>query len=261
MEKSEIYKALEDDFCSTFIKELMPGVLHNFANPLNGIMGRSKLLQRRIDDVVRKIEEKFPDVSTALQDELQRIKNDIRSISRESDTFFEMFRDASGKFYALAAKGEERINISQLLAAEMRFANFYLEFKHEIRKETKLDEDVPDIKGNMAELTLVFWRLIRFAMIRALADEKKEFFLETKHDHEYIIISIQYSGEPVSPVEKDLVSKYLCGALVSFDNSTVEKGFLMAMEILKKHSAIIKFDLENEKNVICITLPYRIRKV
>ena len=261
MERNEVYKALEDDFSSTFIRELMPGVLHNFANPLNGIMGRSKLLQRRIDDVVKKIEDKFPEVSTALQDELQRIKNDIRSVSKESDTFFEMFRDASGKFYALAARGEERINLSQLLAAEMRFANFYLEFKHEIRKETKLDDEIPDIKGNMAELTLAFWRLIRFAMSRALADESKEFFLETLHDHENIIISIQYTGMPVSDVEKDFLVNYLEGKILTCENSSMEKGILMAVEILKKHSTGLQFGLKSDRNVITITMPYRVTKV
>jgi len=261
MEKGEAYKALEEDFTSTFIRELMPGVLHNFANPLNGIMGRSKLLQRRIDDVVRKIEERFPETSSALQDELQRIKNDIRSVSKESDTFFEMFRDASGKFYALAARGDERINLSQLLAAEMRFSNFYLEFKHEIRKEVRLDEETPEIKGNMAELTLAFWRLIRFAMSRALADQEKEFSLETRHDHENIIIMLRYSGQPVPENERDVLVKYLCSDSPSLENSTMEKGFLMAVEILKKHSTGLQFGLEDGKNVMRLTIPYRNTRV
>ena len=56
MDKGEIYRALEDDFAATFIEELIPGILHNFANPLNSILGRSKLLQRRIEENIRKME-------------------------------------------------------------------------------------------------------------------------------------------------------------------------------------------------------------
>ena len=82
MKKENFYLALEDDFQSTFIRELLPGVLHNFANPLNGIMGRSKLLQRRIDAVVKKMSEQYPETAEALKDDLQRIKNDIRSINK-----------------------------------------------------------------------------------------------------------------------------------------------------------------------------------
>ena len=134
MEKVEIDQALENDFVATFIRELIPGILHNFANPLNGIMGRSKLLQRRIDDHVRKLEELYPDVSLSLKNDLLKIQSDIRSVAGESESFFEMFRDVSGKFYALAAKGEENVNLSQLLNAEMRFANFYLDFNMKFEK-------------------------------------------------------------------------------------------------------------------------------
>ena len=108
MDKGEIYRALEEEFAATFIKELIPGILHNFANPLNGIMGRSKLLQRRIDENVRKIEELYPEAAAGMMEELHRVKNDIRAVSQESDFFFEMFRDVAGKFYALAAKTEDQ---------------------------------------------------------------------------------------------------------------------------------------------------------
>ena len=154
LNKNEIYRALEKDFQATFIGELIPGILHNFANPLNGIMGRAKLLQRRIEENVKKMGEMYPDAAAGMMEELQRIKADIRSVSQESEYFFDMFKDVAGKFYALADKNEGRINISQLLAAEMRFVNFYLDFKHEIKKNIQLDKDVPDFKGNTADLSL-----------------------------------------------------------------------------------------------------------
>lgn len=258
MEKSEIYKALETDFTSTFIHELMPGVLHNFANPLNGIMGRSKLLQRRIDDTVKKINERYPETAAGLQDELQRIKNDIHSVNKESESFFEMFRDASAKFYALAAKGEDRINISQLLAAEMRFANFYLEFKHEITKNVQFDCDGIDIKGNTAELSLVFWKLIRFAMTRALKSEIKDFLLTTQHDNENIIIMIKYSGDAVPQDVCSCIIKYFQGDALDIADIKMEKGLLMAFVILKQYSARVQFSIQDSINTISVSIPYRV---
>lgn len=255
MEEGNVYQALEDDFSSTFIRELMPGVLHNFANPLNGIMGRSKLLQRRIDDAVKKINERYPEAAMALQDELQRIRNDVRSVNKESESFFEMFRDASGKFYALAAKGNDHINLSQLLAAEMRFANFYLEFKHEITKNVQFDEEILEFKGNTAELSLVFWRLIRFAMSRALASVPKVFFLETRQNKDHIAVLMQYSGDVVSPDQADIVSEYLRNGSRDLAAVNMEKGLLLAFAILKKYSAGVKFSTEGELNAIAVTLP------
>jgi len=245
MEKSEIYQALEDDFTSTFIYELLPGILHNFANPLNGIMGRSKLLQRRIDDAVKKIGEQYPETASGMQEELQRIKNDIRSVNKESESFFDMFRDASGKFYALAARGDDRINIGQLLTAEMRFANFYLEFKHEITKNVQIDSDLPEIKGNVAELSLVFWRMIRFAMTRAMQCNQKDYSLLTRHDSENITVLIKYSGQAVSYEDGESI------------DAGMEKGVLLALDILKKYLAQVHFFEESGLNVISVTIPYR----
>lgn len=256
MEKSEIYQALEDDFTSTFIRELLPGVLHNFANPLNGIMGRSKLLQRRIDDAVKKITDKYPEAAVDLQEELQRIKNDIGSINKESESFFEMFRDASGKFYTLAAKGDERINLSELLAAEMRFSNFYLEFKHEITKNIEFDGEIPDIKGNIAELSLAFWRLIRFAMTMALKSQKKEFFLKTQHNKENILILIRYSGNSVTNEDAKKIIQYLQKDSTDVAISTLEKGFLLAIMILRKYSVQMHFTTQDDINTISVSIPY-----
>lgn len=259
MEKSEIYKALESDFTSTFIYELMPGVLHNFANPLNGIMGRAKLLQRRIDDTLKKINEQYPETAAGLADELQRIKNDIHSVNKESESFFEMFRDASGKFYALASKGQDRINISQLLAAEMRFSNFYLEFKHEITKKVQLDGDgIDEIKGNTAELSLVFWRLIRFAMIRALKSEIKEFSLETQHDNENIFIIIKYSGDGVPKEVSNNITKCFQDNKLNMSDIKAEKGLLMAFAILKQYAAKVQFSVQEDINTLSVTMPYRV---
>jgi nitrogen-specific signal transduction histidine kinase len=258
MEKSEIYQALEDDFTSTFIRELMPGILHNLANPLNGIMGRSKLLQRHMEETVKKIKGQYPETASALQNEFQRISSDIHSINKESDSFFEIFRDASGKFYALADKGEEQINISQLLAAEMRFADFYLEFKHKITKNIQCDSYEPDIKGNRAELSLVFWRLIRFAMSRALNSEKKELFLTTRHNHENIVVLMRYSGIDVPMDDVNIVSQYLQGALQDMKATEIEEGVLLSLMILKKYSAQVQFSTQDGFNVISVTMPYAV---
>jgi len=169
-----------------------------------------------------------------------------------------MFRDASGKFYALAAKGEDRINLSQLLAAEMRFNDFYLEFKHEITKKMQLDNDVPDIKGDMAELSLVFWRLIRFAMTTALASEQKDFILITQRDHDDIVVLIKYSGEAIPDDVGTIINNYLQGNAADLVVARMDKGFLLAMMILKKYSARARFFMEDGLNAMSIMIPYHV---
>lgn len=231
---------LEKEFTATFLRELMPGILHNFANPLNGIMGRSKLLERRIDMLNKKLSEQHPDAAGALLEEIQKIKNDIRSVNSESESFFGMFRDVSTKFYALAAKEEERISLSQMLAAEMRFADFYLDFKHEIVKKLDFDKEVPDFKGHAAELSLSFWCLIRFAMAAALKSEKKEFSLTTGHDDENVFVLMKHSGEESGTLDANRI-----------------ESISAALEILEKYSARVEFDRENGISTVTIRIPCR----
>jgi len=255
MAKNDIYGALEKDFAATFIEELIPGILHNFANPLNGIMGRSKLLQRRIEESVRKIEEMYPETATKMADELQRIRTDIRAVSQESEYFFDMYKDVAGKFYALAAKNEDRINISLLLAAEMRFLNFYLDFKHEIKKDVQWDKEIPDFKGNTADLSLAFWRVIRFAMTRALTSSLKEFYIKTEHDNEYARVLIKSSGEAIPLIDLEALKKNFNPASLNVPGD-IDNGLLLALLLFDKYSAKINVAGEDNFSTISISFPY-----
>jgi len=98
MDRGEIYRTLEKEFAATFIKELIPGILHNFANPLNSIMGRSKLLLRRFEESAKKMEEMHPEAAAEMKEDLQRIRTEIRAVNQESELFFDLFRDVTGKF-------------------------------------------------------------------------------------------------------------------------------------------------------------------
>jgi hypothetical protein len=236
----------------------MPGILHNFANPLNTIMGRSRLLQRRLDNAVNKMRDAYPEDAAALKDEWERIQNDVRSINKESDSFYELFRDVSGKIYALTCKEKDRINLYQLLMEETRFTNFYLEFKHHIDKEIRLDMETPDLKGNRNEMSLAFWRLIRFAMTMALESEQKKFFLESRHDQQNIIVFMKYSGKVLPGKTAKLLNQYSQNRDVKTPSVKIEKGILHAIAVLKTYSALVQFSTDDRLNTISITIPYQI---
>lgn len=256
MDKGKICRALEKDFTATFIEELIPGILHNFANPLNGIMGRAKLLQRRIEENIRKMEELYPDTAVGMADELQRIRTDIRAVSQESEYFFDMFRDVAGKFYALAAKNEDRINISQLLAVEMRFVNFYLDFKHEIKKDIQWDKDIPDFKGNTADLSLAFWRIIRFAMTRARVSALKEFYIKTDHDNKYVNVFIKISGDARLSADLENLMENLNSNSTDITDD-VDQGVLLSFLLFDKYQAKINVFSEENFSTISIGFPCR----
>jgi hypothetical protein len=195
-----------------------------------------------------------------MTEDLQKIRTDIRAVSQESEYFFDMFKDVAGKFYALAAKSEERINISQLLAAEMRFASFYLDFKHEIKKDMQWDKEIPDFKGNSADLSLAFWRIIRFAMTRAVASRLKEFYIKTDHDSKYVSVFIKSSGEAMPAADLEILMESLKNDSPDIPVA-VDRGALMSLLLFNKYEAKINVFSEENFSTISIGFPYRAERI
>jgi len=196
--REELIRKIAGGFDATFIAELFPGIIHNLANPLNGIMGRATLMQRRTAEYVRKMWDLYPEMPADMTAGLKKIVQDADSIVRESDRFFSMFRDLTEKFSAIAPREEERINLSQLIAGEMRFADFYLDFKHEVDKTLSLEEQLPEVTGVYAIFSLCLSGLLRRAMRVMKASPKKEFSILTRHDEHNVIVEIGDTGEFVA---------------------------------------------------------------
>ena len=79
--EAEMFRLLEREFEGTFIEELIPGILHNFANPLNGIIGRTRLLQRRLEEAIRKTREAYPEAERTLGEDHAKLLKDIELIT------------------------------------------------------------------------------------------------------------------------------------------------------------------------------------
>jgi len=256
MERTDCYKALKDQFLATMYDELMPGILHNFANPLNGIMGRSKLLQRRLDDHVRKIRERYPAVATGFKEDYEKILKDVASISRESDKFSELFWDVARKFQGIAEERPEKINLSQLLISEMRFTDFFLSFKHEVKKKLEFKEDVPDITGSLADYSLSFFALIRRAMTAMKSSPAKEFSLSTDNDQQKVFVYIRDTGEPFTEENIRIINNLSTDKDV-IAPSFIQDGLFHACCLLEHHGARIHLSRDSSFNEVTVAIPYR----
>ena len=253
MNKAEIYDELEKEFVSTFTDELIPGVLHNFANPLNSIMGRSKLLQRRYANFLREIDERGPGLSQELGED--KISRDINTIASEAERFFAIFRDIAGKFSVLAAREPERINLSQMIEAELRFYDFYLDFKHELKKNFHLDPDLPEITGPAAEYSRCISTLFNSAKDRMKGCPAKEISIATSFDAQQVSIMIQDKGVAISAACEQIWGEKSSG----FDAASLpetERGLFHALSLLKLNGARLQVHGENGQNKIEIRIPY-----
>lgn len=252
------FRELEQAFIATFQHELIPGILHNFANPLNGIMGRAQILKKRIEDNFKKIHDQYPNVSAEYADIHKKIISDITSITVESDRFYNMFHDVSGKFYTLGQKREEIINISGLIASELRFADYYLDFKHEIAKEVKIDDSLPDIKGIYSYLSIALWMLFRHAMKRMKEGEgqDKSFYLSAKSDQRHVIISCRFDGVAYTDQEISLIEAVAVKEAQGEAGPKTNEDILLSVALMKEMGMVVEASHHEGFNEIIIRMAY-----
>jgi signal transduction histidine kinase len=249
MNQEFAHKALEREFESTFINELMPGILHNFANPLNGIMGRSKLLQRRMDDYFQKTQSNSPELMARVGDEQSKLISDVSSICKESDRFYYMFQDLASKFYALADRRFDHINLENLINNEIRFLDFYLDFKHEITKTIKPNSDLPYIYGVYSDYSYCFSALFRDSMTRMKKSNKKEFSVEMEYKDHAITVYLQDTGEKIVCSQDSLDSE--CDP--SSGDSVCK--FACVQALFKEHQITCVFQAMENMNLITVEIP------
>jgi signal transduction histidine kinase len=236
--------------------ELMPGILHNFANPLNGIMGRAKLLQRRLDDHVRKIRERYPDVAFGLREDYEKLLKDVNSINQESDKFSDLFWDVARKFQGIAEERPEKINLSQLMMAEMRFTDFFLGFKHEVKKQLEFKEDVPEVTGSLADFSLSFFTLILLSMMALKKAPVKEFYISTSSDDQMVHVRLRDTGVPFPEESIRFVNNLNKDGGVTTPPS-IPEGLFHACLLLKHHGAHLRLSRDSSFNEVTVAIPYR----
>jgi signal transduction histidine kinase len=250
--ETDVYRFLEREFEGTFIEELIPGILHNFANPLNGIIGRTRLLQRRLEEAIRKTREAFPESERVLSEDHAKLLKDIELITLESDRLFDLFKHVSGKFYAIGDRNMQQINLSELVENEIRFFDFYLDFKHNVKKIMDLDGDLHDVNGSPADYSMFISTWVRYAMEAMRESPVKEFFVSTTRRNGHVVLKFQDTGRPLPVEVKEAILKGRPGQELKDEGAS---RLLLAISLVRKYGA--KFEIGHEAgiNIISVEIP------
>ena len=187
-EIAKCFRELEKEFESTLTGELIPGILHNFANPLNGIMGRSKLLQRKLEIVGGNGGQLEP------AELYGKICRDVDLLSRDTDRLSDLLQNVAEKFHTISRTNIQPVNLSEIIAIEIEFFDFYLDFKHNVRKKISLNPDVPEVMGTPADYSLSLWALLRHAMLKLRDCEAKDLHISTGYEAGHVQIQVADSG-------------------------------------------------------------------
>ena len=252
--KRSFFKKLEKEFESTFGDDLIPGILHNFANPLNGILGRTEFLEEKTSKIHELIINNVNKIDDEILKNCKKISDDAGLIVTEADRFIGLFNDVAGKFQSLCDTDLQRINLSKLIEAEMAFLEFYPDFKDNIKKSLILDKKIPEVSGIKADYSISLSAIIRHSLNSMKDSEVKEFVIYTDHDDSYACIKIEDTGAPIVGRKKILENLSSTGHLLHDIDS--EKGLFYALSLLKKYGALFQISQASGFNVISIKIPF-----
>jgi hypothetical protein len=253
--EADLYAFLEEKFVATFLGELIPGIFHNFANPLNGIMGRSKLMQRRLDDFIRKLEQCYPDIENKMGADYKKLISDINAISSESEKFFDMFRVASGKFYTLGTRGVEKLNLSSLIEAELGFGDFYMDYKHNTKKDIHLDREAPSIKAIAGFYSIAFWVLIRQAA-KNVKKQNSTFRIATAHDDQWVVVRISHVGGSLLEGWQDISLPLGEDPDILSAGTDEQRSVLYALMLIRQGVYGVEVTHDRDADLLTIRIPY-----
>lgn len=256
IEGVSLLNELKKEFEITVVQELLPGILHNFANPLNGIMGRSKLLQKRAHDLFQiNGSADCVDGLTSASTNTEKIIRDIDLIAKETDRLFDLFNDVAGKVYRLQDSSLQKINISHLIKCEMAFFNFYLNFKHTIEKELRLDWEIPDITGIPADYSMAVSTILRYSMNAMKMSPVKRLVVTTCHDSNCVHVIFEDTGvHDIDKEEKELLAT-MAATHEPFYHLDGKSGLFNALSLLKKYDVHIDVDSTSDDYSLSIRIP------
>ncbi len=251
--KRKIFKKPGEKFEFTF-EEFIPGILHNFASPLNGIIGRSELLENRARNNLELVKNNTNKIDDKILEGCKKISDDAGLIAKEADRFFVLFNDVAGKFQRLCDTDLQKINLSELIEAEIAFFQFYPDFKHNIKKSLVLDRAIPEVSGRKADYSVSLSAIIRHSLSSMKDSEVKELVISTDHDDSYVCIKIEDTGAPIVG-RKERLENLNSTAHFLYDPDG-EKGLFYALSLLENNGAFFQIAHESGLNIISIRIPF-----
>jgi len=251
--KRDSFKEPGDKFELTF-GELIPGILHNFANPLSGFLGRSELLEKRARENLELIINNANKIDDKVLEGCKKISDDAGLIAKEANSLFDLFNDVAGKFQRLCDTDLQKINLSELIEAEIAFFQFYPDFKYNIKKSLILDRKIPEVSGIKADYSISLSAIIRHSLNSMKDSEVKEFAISTDHDDSYVCVKIKDTGAPIVGRKERLKNLNSTGSF--HHDLDGEKELFYALSLLEKNGAFFQIVYESGLNVISIKIPY-----
>ena len=132
-----------------FLGSLLPGIIHNLATPLSGVLGATQLLEKRastIEDMFEQLESLSAAERGELDKQFERNRTNVDILSRNAKHLADLLQVLVQRINRCSGCTPEYYSLNDLLQNEIRFLDSNLSFKHKVKKQVTLAPNMPTVK-------------------------------------------------------------------------------------------------------------------
>lgn len=150
-----------------FLGSLLPGIIHNWATPLSGVIGATQLLERRVS-VIQDLLSHYETLNAAERDELhrqlERNRTNVDILSRNAQHLADLLQVLVQRITRGNGTARDCFPLQELVQNELRFLEANLQFKHKVRKTISLEPALPASSFSYGYVAAVIDELVTSAI-------------------------------------------------------------------------------------------------
>lgn len=176
------------------IGRLIQGMVHNLKTPLTVIKNSNVVLGKKLQKYLPLISEEDTRKEVKL---LRSIEMDSELIARANDQILSIVDNLMSKSRMDQQEQVQEVNINELIQREVEFMQANPQFKHKVKKEIMLKEDLPPAQIVYASVTQSFENLVHNALDAMWQKEGASLGIVSRSDSDSVYIDVIDNGSGI----------------------------------------------------------------
>jgi len=221
------YEALE----MSFLGSMLPGIVHNLATPLSGVIGATQLLEMRLGEqekLIAELETASSRNADALRVQISKNKSNLDIMSRNARQLTELLQTIIRRFHRSTNDLPQLQSLYEMLSNELQFLDANLTYKHKVRKHFDLSTDPYVVYMCYRHVIAVLDEaILRVLAVHDFSQGLVELSVTTGFDPHWGIVQVsaKFAETEDDPLTTDSVEMYLArtaenGCVYQIEHST-----------------------------------------
>jgi hypothetical protein len=229
------FEALE----MSFLGSMLPGIVHNLATPLSGVIGATQLLEMRVGEqekLIAELETASSRNADALRAQINKNKSNLDIMSRNARQLTELLQTIIRRFHRSSNELPQLQSLYEMVSNELQFLDANLTYKHKVRKHFDLSTDPYVVYMCYRHVIAVLDEaILRVLAVHDFSQGLAELSVTTGFDPKWGIVEVsaKYAETEDDPLMTDSVEMYLA--------RTAENGCVYQIE---RQTGLLKFELK-----------------